>query len=109
MSEKPLGKLHANLCGLRFCVSGLYAKYRILPIITGINDRESQVCCSLAKGVGMATLRWRRQLIIEIKNPILMDEVKCILVAGAETNKCFRVVVLLLQLCEQLRKLCQGT
>ena|ERR1039458_3711691 len=107
MAEKPMRELQANVCGLCLCVSSLNAKNWILTIITRVNDRKTQIGCGLPKGIRVALLGGCGQFIIEIKNFMLMDKIKRVLVSCAKTKECLGVVVLQLELRKPLGKLCE--
>ena len=106
MSKQPLSKSQANLCGVSFGISDSHAENGKLSV-GRINDRESQISRRLSESVCVAGLLWRGQLVIEEECPVLVNKVKRILVARAETKKRFGVAILLLQLREPLREACE--
>ena len=92
MSEKPLSKSQANLCGVSFGVSDIHAENWKLPV-GRINNRKTHLGGGLTETVSVAGLLWRGQFVVEVKRPVLMDKVKRILVACVKTKKCSRVTI----------------
>jgi len=68
-------------------IPDVYAKNGKLPVGC-INDREFQIGSGLSESVGVPTLFYCGQFVIKEKHSALVNEVKRVLVASAEAQKC---------------------